>query len=53
MPFKVVFIKKDNKYKLWNITKKEFAKPSFNSRQSALNAGANYIRYREKKNKPV
>ena len=47
MPFEV--IKKGDKYRLYNLHKKKFAKPSFNSRETAINAGKRYIAYREKK----
>jgi hypothetical protein len=43
MPFKVV--KKGDKFKLYNLDKKRYAKRSFNTRQSALNAGKGYANY--------
>jgi len=38
--------KKDNKFYLKNITKKEYVNKKFNSKASAINAGKNYMRYR-------
>jgi len=49
MPY---LIKKVNdKYKLYNIKKKEYVNKSFLSKETALNAGKNYMKYR--KEKPV
>ena len=48
MPFQVK--KQPNgKYKLWNIKKKVYAKPSYNSKEAAINAGKNFMRYRNEK----
>lgn len=44
MPFEVRSVK--GKYKLWKINEKTYAKPTFNTRESAINAGMNYMRYR-------
>jgi hypothetical protein len=33
---------------LWNINKKKYVEIPFKSRQTAINAGKNYIRFREK-----
>ena len=43
MPFKVVV--KGDKFKLYNLDKKRYAKPTYNSRQSAKNAASNFMRY--------
>tara|TARA_R110002012_G_scaffold64045_1_gene168488 strand:+ start:315 stop:500 length:186 start_codon:yes stop_codon:yes gene_type:complete len=45
MPYKVE--KKDNVYKLFNLTKKEYVKVNFKTRESAISAGKNYMRYRK------
>ena len=45
MPF-TVKKQPDGKYKLWNSKKKEYAKPSFNTKDSAISQGKNYMRYR-------
>ena len=49
MPFKI--IKEGNKYRLYNLEKKQYTKKSFNSRQSALNMKKNYMNYDKNKNK--
>jgi hypothetical protein len=43
MPFKVVA--KGDKFKLYNLDKKRYAKPTYNTRQSAKNAASNFMRY--------
>lgn len=43
MPFEVR--KKGDKYKLWKIKEKVFAKPTYNTREAAINAGKNFMRY--------
>ena len=45
MPYRVD--KKDNVYKLFNLTKKEYVKVNFKTRESAISAGKNYMRYRK------
>tara|TARA_R110000850_G_scaffold10504_5_gene37391 strand:+ start:1580 stop:1771 length:192 start_codon:yes stop_codon:yes gene_type:complete len=52
MPFQ---IKKqpDGKYKLYNLHKKEYAKASFKTKESAAKQGINYMRYRGEKGKVV
>jgi len=52
MPFKIVQ-EKDGKYKLFNIHKKKYAKPKFNTKESATSAGKNFIKYRERKDSKV
>ena len=52
MPFKIVK-EKDGKYKLFNIHKKKYAKPKFNTKETATSAGKNYMRYRGEKSKVV
>ena len=47
MPFRID--KKGDKYKLFNLTKKEYVKKDFVSREGAIGFGKNAIRYREKK----
>ena len=47
MPFKIV--KENNKYRLYNLEKKQFTKKSFNTRQSALNMKKTYMNYDKKK----
>lgn len=49
MPFTVK--KVGDKYKLWKPQDKTFAKPSFNTREAAINAGKNYMRYHNEKSK--
>jgi hypothetical protein len=43
MPYEVK--KVGEKYRLWNISKKQYAKPTYKTRQSAKNAAANFMRY--------
>ena len=45
MPYLVK--KVDDKYKLYNIKKKEFVNKEFNSKQTAISAGKNYMKYRK------
>lgn len=47
MPFQVK--KKNGVFKLWNIKEKKFTKSSFKTKQSALNQGKNWMRYRKEK----
>ena len=47
MPFEVR--KVEGGYKLYKLKEKEFAKPLFKTRQSAINQGRNYMRYRHEK----
>ena len=47
MPFEIR--KVGDKFRLYNLHKKKFAKPSFNSKETAINAGKRYISFREKK----
>ena len=44
MPFKAV--KVGEKYRLYNLAKKKYAKPFFNSKKTANSAAKNYMRYR-------
>ena len=44
MPFQVK--KVDGGYRLWRIKSKTFAKPLFKTRESAINQGKNFMRYR-------
>lgn len=46
MPFRID--KKGEKYRLFNLTKKIYVKSEYNTKESAVNAGKNFIRYREK-----
>jgi len=43
MPYRID--KKDNVYKLFNLTKKEYVKKDFRSKETAISAGKNYMRY--------
>ena len=45
MPYRI--IKKDNVYKLFNLTKKEYVNKNFKTRESAIKSGFNYMRYRK------
>ena len=45
MPYQVK--KVGEKYQLWNIKKKEYIKKVFNSKESAISAGKNFMRYRK------
>ena len=49
MPFRID--KKNNGYKLYNLDKKRYAKPTFKTRQSAMNASKNYSNYDRRKKK--
>jgi len=49
MPYQIKKVGK--KYKLYNLHKKVFVNKEFNSRESAISAGKNYMKYR--KEKPV
>tara|TARA_B100000212_G_C27354019_1_gene524970 strand:- start:240 stop:425 length:186 start_codon:yes stop_codon:yes gene_type:complete len=49
MPYQIKKI--NGKYKLYNLKKKEFVNKTFNTKESAISAGKNYMRYR--KEKPV
>lgn len=51
MPFRIE--KKGERYKLFNLTKKEYVKKDFASREGAIGFGKNAIRYREKKTAQV
>ena len=48
MPFRID--KKPTGYRLYNLDKKRYAKPTFKTRQSALNAKRNYMSYDSKLN---
>lgn len=45
MPYRIE--KKDNVYKLFNLTKKEYVKVNFKTKETAISAGKNYMRYRK------
>ncbi len=49
MPFKVV--KVNDKYKLFNLDKKQYAKKTFNSREAANNMKRVYMSYDKRKRK--
>jgi len=49
MPYQIK--KVGDKYKLYNLKKKEFVNKTFNSKESAIKAGMNYMKFR--KEKPV
>tara|TARA_R110000772_G_scaffold265231_2_gene386487 strand:- start:1930 stop:2109 length:180 start_codon:yes stop_codon:yes gene_type:complete len=51
MPF--IVRKVNNKFKLYNVHKKIYTKNSFNTKESALNQGQNWMRYRKEKSKVV
>tara|TARA_Y100001937_G_C7114632_1_gene329505 strand:- start:1069 stop:1275 length:207 start_codon:yes stop_codon:yes gene_type:complete len=51
MPFRVD--KDKDKFKLFNLTKKQYANKSFNSMESAISFAKNAIRFRERKNSSV
>lgn len=51
MPFRID--KVDSKFKLYNLTKKEYAKKIFNSKEGAIGFAKNAIKFREKKNSKV
>jgi len=44
MPYRVD--KKDNVYKLFNLTKKEYVNKNFKTKETAIKSGMNYMRYR-------
>ena len=44
MPFQVK--KEGDKWRLFNIQKKEYTKTKFKSKETAISAGKNYMRYR-------
>ena len=46
MPYRIDA--KKGVFLLWNLTKKQYVSIPFKTRQSAINAGKNYIRFREK-----
>lgn len=52
MPFQVIE-QPNGKYRLFNLHKKQYAKPLFNSKQTAISAGQNFMRYRGEKSKVV
>tara|TARA_Y100000004_G_scaffold142027_1_gene161515 strand:- start:784 stop:975 length:192 start_codon:yes stop_codon:yes gene_type:complete len=45
MPFRIDKTKQ-GKYRLFNLHKEQYAKPTFNTRQGAINSGMNFMRYR-------
>lgn len=45
MPYQIKKVGK--KYKLYNIKKKEYVNKEFNSKETAISAGKNYMRYRK------
>ena len=47
MPYQVKKVGK--KYKLYNLSKKSFVNKEFNTKDSAISAGKNYMRYRNEK----
>jgi hypothetical protein len=47
MPYTIK--KKNDKYKLYNDKKKEFVKIDYKSKQSAINAGKQFMKYRGEK----
>ena len=47
MPYQIK--KQGEKYKLWNISKKQFVNKEYKSKESAINAGKNFMRYRKEK----
>ena len=47
MPYRID--KKDNVYKLFNLTKKEYVNKNFKTRESAIKSGFNYMSYRGEK----
>ena len=51
MPFRID--KTTEGFKLYNLHKKEYAKSTFKSKQSAVNQGKNWMRYRKEKGKLV
>ena len=51
MPFKI--IQTSQGFRLYNLHKKEYAKPVFKTKQSAARAGLNFMRYRHERGKLV
>ena len=51
MPFRIE--KVGEKFKLFNLTKKEYAKKEFKSKEGAIGFAKNSIRFREKRNAKV
>ena len=47
MPYEIK--KVGDKFRLYNLHKKEFVKKSFNSKSTAQSAGMNYMRYRKER----
>ena len=45
MPFKIKKYLRSNKWRIYNLEKKTYAKASFNSKQSAINQAKNWERY--------
>ena len=45
MPYQIK--KVGDKYRLYNLSKKVFVNKYFNSKESAISAGKNYMRYRK------
>ena len=45
MPFEIR--KEGDKYKLYNLHKKIYVKKTFNSKETAISAGINYMKYRK------
>ncbi len=48
MPF-LVRRQPNGQYRLYNLHKKEYAKPFFNTKETAISAGKNFMRYRGEK----
>jgi len=44
MPFEIK--KVQDKYKLFNLSKKQFVKAAYKTKQTAINAGKNFMKYR-------
>ena len=51
MPYQIKKI--NGKYRLYNKTKKKYVNVRYKTRQSAINAGINFMRYRGEKGKIV
>ena len=47
MPYQIK--KQGEKYKLWNISKKQFVNKEYKSKETAINAGKNFMKYRKEK----
>ena len=45
MPYQIK--KEGDKYKLYNLKKKEFVNKLFNSKETAIKAGFNFMKYRK------